>query len=644
MTKLLLSLPLFLLLASCEESKTIYPNQGEPSSSAESSTPAGNSNSSSEDSSTPAGPSASEENASVVAVSESVSFTTYTYSSEQSVGNVRIAISKVPDAGLYTGVSIEQEDTSVASVNFNQSSSTNGVFNIQFASGASLGEGTHLNKVALAICYDEQCSKHVEGSPVVIDTTLNALAGTASVSTSESVISVKGNSAEGSTPEQSVIPIAVSGISPSDVFVEITEQEDEMNISDATHQLVGGKLDLLVDFTGAQSLSSGVHTSSYSANICYDNACDYPLEGSPLAFTINYEVSSIPSGSGIARPDARTELDHDVVDAEYSAQLNAVAIASSAPRNAVYVYDLDDLTNVQEIPLGLVPTAISFANAGESNKIAVGHDAKVTFINFNESDPASTSTKLLNVAIDVYDLTATDSAVYAVPRVDQWEELHRIDVDDNSITNSGYPSIRAASKVKLHPEFKSVYLANRGLSPSDIEKIDIQTVPPAYLTDSPYNGDYAMCGDLWMGNSGDRIYTACGNTFKASEVESQDMIYTGKLPLLTSDDFSNSDYRVSSVSESSSKNEIAVIEKDNSYGCDINSSESCNPHVLSFFSKDFLTRMSASSFSRLSLAAGTAYGEKPSFVFYNDVGTSAFVISELISSPSQKSYILTFNR
>ena len=62
-------------------------------------------------------------------------------------------------------------------------------------------------------------------------------------------------------------------------------------------------------------------------------------------------------------------------------------------------------------------------------------------------------------------------------------------------TSSGY-SIYAGTVAKLHPGGKAMYGADNGISPSDIEKYDIQSGTASVLYDSPYHGDYAMCGDL----------------------------------------------------------------------------------------------------------------------------------------------------
>lgn len=38
-----------------------------------------------------------------------------------------------------------------------------------------------------------------------------------------------------------------------------------------------------------------------------------------------------------------------------------------------------------------------------------------------------------------------------------------------------------------------------------------------------------MCGDLWLSGDGRRIFTRCGNVFRASNSREQDMTYNGQL-------------------------------------------------------------------------------------------------------------------
>jgi chitinase len=95
-------------------------------------------------------------------------------------------------------------------------------------------------------------------------------------------------------------------------------------------------------------------------------------------------------------------------------------------------------------------------------------------------------------------------------------------------------TIRAGTLVRLHPSGKFIYGANNGLSPSDFEKYGIGTSATAgtaatYLYDSPYHGDYAFDGNVWISEDGLRLFARSGNAFRSSEVRAEDMLYGGAL-------------------------------------------------------------------------------------------------------------------
>jgi hypothetical protein len=90
-------------------------------------------------------------------------------------------------------------------------------------------------------------------------------------------------------------------------------------------------------------------------------------------------------------------------------------------------------------------------------------------------------------------------------------------------------SIRERTKVKLHPSGNFIYGADNGLSPSDFEKYDITNGTAQYLYDSPYHGDFAFSGDIWISEDGNRLFAKSRNVFNASTTQNNDMTYNGEL-------------------------------------------------------------------------------------------------------------------
>ena len=71
---------------------------------------------------------------------------------------------------------------------------------------------------------------------------------------------------------------------------------------------------------------------------------------------------------------------------------------------------------------------------------------------------------------------ANNKWAYVFPKDDQWEYVRCINLNistDNEANSTG-GSMYAGTKGRLHPSGKFIYGADNGLSPSDIEKYDIQ--------------------------------------------------------------------------------------------------------------------------------------------------------------------------
>lgn len=312
-------------------------------------------------------------------------------------------------------------------------------------------------------------------------------------------------------------------------------------------------------------------------------------------------------------PEKKMILPNDVVDAEYSKATNLlVYVATDATLN---IYHPDTRT-LNSIPLSYVPTCVSISPDG--TKAVAGHDAHVTYVDLMTETVLTTN----SISCDALDIVLTDEGwVYAFPRRDQWEEIHCINVttSDALETLSGSWAIYAGTKAKLHPSGKYIYGADNGLSPSDIEKYDIQNGTASYLYDSPYHGDYGMGGDLWFEESGERLFTRAGTVFKTSELQSMDMIYNGSLTL-------EGNYRnILWLDQLDLKNEIYLVLRGGWYD------EDPNPPYVYIYNSDNLTYKTKIRIEDYSVAAegnNTIYTASPYFVFANSNGAQLYVITK----------------
>lgn len=327
-----------------------------------------------------------------------------------------------------------------------------------------------------------------------------------------------------------------------------------------------------------------------------------PVHEQEMDETVNQRPSpATPADSPII------PLNFTVLDAGYSAKLDRIIMLSENPHQ-LHIYDPSTQQD-DTISLSRFPNNVSVGPSGEF--VAVGHDAHISYIDLRNRQVIAT----LDVTADVHSVVLADNGwVYASPKRDQWEHLRAVEIATNTEVQSTGNSIRAGSVYKLHPSGQSLYGADRGLSPSDIEKIDISGGAPVYAYDSPYHGDYSMCGDLWMSEDGQRIFTACGNVFRASSNREKDMTYNGKLSRLP---------RIQHVVHSSAAQRILALPKTDRWPSEGGVAE----NSLVIFEYETLNTEAVVTLPDF-IVNNTPYISRGRFVFINSIGSEYYVIVE----------------
>jgi hypothetical protein len=213
-------------------------------------------------------------------------------------------------------------------------------------------------------------------------------------------------------------------------------------------------------------------------------------------------------------------LNHRVVDAEFSPATNKIITVSANP-SRLHILD-PETRNVQTVDLPQVPNVVAVQPDGQY--AAVGHDGWVSYVNLT----TRTVARVYSVSTDAIDIVLPGNGwVYVFPRTDQWTNIRSIELSSGAESLSGI--MRAGTLARLHPSGKYIYGADNGLSPSDFEKYDIRNGALAVMYDSPYHGDYAFGGNVWISEDGLRLFARSGNAFRSSEVQAEDMRYAGKL-------------------------------------------------------------------------------------------------------------------
>jgi hypothetical protein len=542
------------------------------------------------------------------------------------IGSVTLSVNNLPASGVY--LEAGHSASGIEALNFFETGPSQGTLQIFFRSPGSLLNDTYNDTIELRVCTNESCTKQIRGSPETIRTSyVVSGSGAAAATIDRNDIQVTVDTRDDSSRTETV-RVTLSSAPASGIWIATTQSDNGISaVSSLTYS--GSLADVNIEFNPGAYLGSGTFEDTVNVQVCYDSSCVRQVHGSPFTITTTLSVGvGAEPGMTPLEVASRVELPHNVIDAEFSKALNRIVMVGSYPVNALYVYDVATSTESQQL-LSKIPTSVSVSPDGLT--AAVGHDALISIVDLTAvGQPGAPAPTLLNVSTDVYDVVLDGIGyVHALPLLDQWENIHSVNISSNAEQLSSGNSIYAGARGRLHPSGDYLYTASNGLSPSDIEKWDITSGAATALYDSPYHGDYEMCGNLWFKESGTTIHTACGNTFKSSVVQAEDMTYTGALELSPSNFYG---WTIRALSQSDAHNEIALIEYD-FYHCLIAPSAGpCYTHIA-FHEDDFLNRLAVYSIGPVSVN-DTDYAQQGLFIFHDAVGPNRYLLSRLEGMPN----------
>lgn len=298
-----------------------------------------------------------------------------------------------------------------------------------------------------------------------------------------------------------------------------------------------------------------------------------------------------------------TVLDHVAIDAVLDHTGNRIVTVSGDPSELNVVDPSTGVTT--SVALDLTPTAVTVQPDGAY--AAVGHNGFISYVDLS----ALSVDTVYAVTADVSDLELPGNGwVYAFPRIDQWETIRSIELSTGTEHTTG--TIRAGTKVRLHPSGEYIYGANNGLSPSDFEKYDISSGIALILYDSPYHGDYAFSGNLWIYDDGTRIIARSSNVFSSSSVRDQDLLYVGSLPEVNS---------VTAAAHSSILERVVLVGTEEYWGE--------GGDELASYTDAFLTlqgTLALPAYIETGQSGSELFPSSGRFVFANAAGTAVYVL------------------
>ena len=328
---------------------------------------------------------------------------------------------------------------------------------------------------------------------------------------------------------------------------------------------------------------------------------DLIAPGTPVSSSDSSD--SAPSFGQIALP-------FRVIDAEFSRPLGRVVLLGEVP-NRVYLIDVDS-GDQQTIDLPLVGTAIAVSPDGRT--AVVGHDGYISHLDLAKATLLSTPA----VACPVGDLVLGGNGfAYAFASSDSGAAgIHTVRLSDGMELSTDDWTTPVRTRARLHPQGGWIYGADRGVPTDDIEKYDVSGGVAQYKYNSPYDGDYAVCGNLWFTEDGKRIISACGRVFRTSALQTMDMIYAGSML---------KDVRFLWAEHNAKVGYVAAIRSDNESEGPSDADQS-----VALYEDNFLQLQKELPLPAL-LEAGVLHALHGRFVFFRADGQSVVVVADVDS-------------
>ncbi|WP_047042212.1 hypothetical protein [Vibrio mexicanus] len=459
----------------------------------------------------------------------------------------------------------EQEAQSyVSDVSFDEIDAANVIVYFELEPGYKLGEGTHNETLDLNICRDSACTNPIDGSPFKLDFSYTVSLPESVSLNIPSTQQIIRETDDTQTAYQLSSVATISGF-PDASASHAAHYRIRSNHPSIDHLFVwvaNNELNVNQTLKSVDQLSEGVTSEKIYIDACYDTACVYPISGSPLELTLEHNLVDVTPNTPTDKltHNKQVLLSHNVIDAEYMKDSSFLILTSTSPSNSVYIYNTSIWTYIK-FDLAAAPTSLSIDEIDTLGRFAIGHANSVTIFDLDTLTPANTSSKTIDLGFEVYDQAVKGEYLWAISNTEQWGNLTTVKISNSEITSSSGQFYRHSSNMKISPNGNQLYLMSTVGSPRDLYRADI-SVPsaPAGAVDSQYIGEYRMCPSFWITEDASSLIDQCGNRFSLSEVEADDMVYSGKMDRL--DTSIGWDHPLIHITEASATQFAAVDKED----------------------------------------------------------------------------------
>lgn len=509
-------------------------------------------------------------------------------------------------------------------------------FSLFYRDPGSLLNGTYADDIVIRVCKDSACSKQLSGSPLTVRSNYVVSGeGQSTMQVTAQNLQVRTNTARSVTTEPG---LSYSFQRPANSPLHINLDHTTNGISSSVP--VAGVSEGAYSFRmkAGQSLAPATYTDTITLRGCYHPSCVRQVPGSPFVFQITYTVE--PRSDVVSAPVpllSKVTLPHDVIDAEYSREIDRLIMVGRAPASALYIHDPatgQELTQV----LGSVPTSVAVSADGQ--RAAVGHNGSVSIVDLSVAGTVGAPAPLvISVPMNVFDLVVENSGnVHATGAAGGPDGLRSIVISNQTQQQTIAGWLDTAAKLRLHPAGTSLYtpdgtqLGLTGPPIVDIARWNLSSGIPAYAISRTINRTLEEqpqmpCDNLWFNESGTRLYESCGHMFDVSADTAADLSPAGSIPLA----WAMANFKIAWLDHSAARGELALIEYD-STGCPFpNPNISCNQHLRLHDATTMATKAVYNIPVPAPEPGNSALQQRARFVFYSADGSRLLMLSRLVN-------------
>ncbi|RJG47743.1 hypothetical protein [Motilimonas pumila] len=428
---------------------------------------------------------------------------------------VRVSASGEADGLVYFGI-VDESESMLNSAFINVTSDTEGFYELQFKPGYMIGDGESQTSLNLMFCYDENCEKHVKGSPLKVNVSyLVDLKERLSASDNDLILSSEIGNSEGENIIQK--KANVSGPYIEQLFYKTIHEKSIATSFVETRE--NGVIDLDLQLKLPHILGEGRHQGEMSLHACYDEDCEYPVHGSPVIYSVDYAVKPATINDTSIAVNSSKRLPFNVLDTAYLQGLDVIAMTSSFPDNAVYIYDIQ-ADRTDKFPLSGTPKVLTVDNSSKLGRIAIlqgsYYEQQIDIIDFNKRDKSNSQVQSVFPSVAVQNLIVKNDTLLLVPDGNS-EPLFRMSI--NTFEEQVYEGLGhdfSQNKIVMNYDADMAYT----LSTSSPKRIVYTKLKENLDFDGEhhvYHDDYYKYGYFWLGKNHQFVYGGYGDIFSLKE-------------------------------------------------------------------------------------------------------------------------------